>query len=93
MKTPEIIIAQFEQREIMERTAFRNKMVSRGLELVGWWSAGLFSLVWLCRKEEFTAALLPVLFVSIATESLRKRWKLEERLAEFEKHAAEEPIQ
>ena len=91
MNTPEIIISQFEQRQTMERTTFRSKMVSRGFELVGWWSAGIFSLVWLCRKEEFTVALLPVLFVSFVTESLRKRWKLEERVAELEKHAAEAP--
>lgn len=93
MKTPEAIISEFEHRQSVQRVARRSKFLRRGFEMLGWWATCAICLVWLYKKNEVTAAILPFLFTNLATASVTRRWKLEDRLAELERHAAGEPNQ
>jgi len=93
MKSSEVLIAEFEARRSAERQARRSKMLGRGFEVATWWIGCVFCFVWLMKKEETAASLLPIILSGFITESLRKRWKLEDRVAELEHRAREEPIQ
>ena len=93
MKNPELVIAEFEIRRSAERTAYRSKMVGRGLEFIGWWASCAYCSFWLWRKGEATTLLLPIVLGGFIAESLRKRWKLEDRVVDLEHRVREGPIQ
>lgn len=91
MKHPDIIIAEFEARRSAERQTYRSGVFNRAFELFTWWTGCVFAFVWLVKAGESAAALLPILLAGFITESVRKRWKLEERIAELERRAQPAP--
>lgn len=92
MKTPEIIITEFEQRRASERKEKRSKMAKRGLEFVGWIGASLAYNIWVSRQDALVVVSQSFLFGGfIAAYIIKKTGRLEDRIAELEQRAEGKP--
>ncbi|MDP2137820.1 MAG: hypothetical protein Q8J74_08190 [Candidatus Didemnitutus sp.] len=94
MKTPEIIITEFEQRRASERKEKRSKMAKRGLELVGWIGASLAYNIWVSRQDAIVVVSQSILLGGVVVAYIIwKTGKLEDRIAELEQRAEGKPNQ
>jgi hypothetical protein len=93
-KSPEVIIAEFEQRRTSERIARRKRFFRRTFDVAQLALALIVACVLVIRGE--TPANKPyllfvgVMLFSFLSGEVQKRWTLEDRVAELERKKPDE---